>query len=76
MRQPQYVNLVIDAAQKLGSNTPEWRNLLGFLESCYTCRVREYDLDAALAALATLTDEVQHALIAWVVLVDDLSDEG
>jgi hypothetical protein len=67
------LNLVIEAALKLDARTPEWRNVLAFIESCYCGRVRDYDLDAAVAALTKLSDEEQHALIAWVVLVEETS---
>jgi hypothetical protein len=66
------LNLVIEAALKLDARTPEWRNVIAFIESCYCCRARDYDLDAAVACLTKLTDEEQHALIAWTMLVEDM----
>jgi hypothetical protein len=65
------VNLVIEAGLKLGARTPAWRNVLAFIESCYGGRVRDYDLDAAVASLALLSDEEQHALIAWALSVEE-----
>jgi hypothetical protein len=70
------LNLVIEAALKLDARTPEWRNVLNFIESCYCGRVRDYDLDAAVASLTKLSDEEQHALIAWAMLVDEVSATG
>jgi hypothetical protein len=67
------LNLVIDAALKLDAKTPEWRNAIAFIRSCYAGRVAEYDLDAAVASLSRLTDEEQHALIVWVLLVEEVS---
>jgi hypothetical protein len=65
------LDLVVEAALKLDKRTPAWSNALAFIQSCYGGRVRDYDLDAALAALARLSDEEQHALIAWVLLLEE-----
>jgi hypothetical protein len=66
------LNLVIDAALKLDARTAERRNVLAFIESCYGGKVRDYDLEAAIAALGKLSDEEQHALIAWTMLVEEV----
>ena len=65
------LNLVVQAALKLDARTPAWRNVLAFIQSCYGGRVRDYDFDAAMAGLAQLSDEEQHALIAWVLLLEE-----
>ncbi len=65
-------NLVIDAALKLDARTPEWRNAVAFIQSCYAGRVSDYDLDAAVASLNRLSEEEQHALITWVLLVEEV----
>jgi hypothetical protein len=65
------LDLVVQAALKLNNRTPAWHNALAFIQSCYGGRVRDYDLEAALAALARLSDEEQHALIAWVLLLEE-----
>jgi hypothetical protein len=69
------LNLVVQAALKLDARTPAWRNALAFIQSCYGTRVREYDLDAAMAALAQLNDEEQHALIVWVLLIEEAREQ-
>jgi hypothetical protein len=65
------LNLVVQAAMKLDARTPAWRNTLAFIQSCYGGRVRDYDFDEALACLARLSDEEQHALIVWVLLIEE-----
>jgi hypothetical protein len=65
-------DLVLQAALKLDAHTPGWQNVLAFIQSCYACRVRDYDLSEAVAALCLLTDEEQHALIAWVLLLEEV----
>ena len=35
--------------------------------------MRDYDLDGAVAALARLSEEEQHALIAWAVTADEVA---
>jgi hypothetical protein len=75
-RKTSTLNLVIEAALKLDARTPEWRNVMAFVESCYCGRVRTYDLDAAVASLGKLTDQEQHALIAWVMLLDEVSGDS
>jgi hypothetical protein len=65
------LDLVIGAVMKLDGANGERQNVLDFLQSCYCGRVRSYDLEAALAALARLSEEEQHTVIAWVVASDD-----
>ena len=69
------LGLIVQATLKLDPRTPEWRNVVAFIQSCYACRVREYDLDAALASLCKLTDPEQNALIAWVLLIEEVRSE-
>jgi hypothetical protein len=66
------LQLVIDAAQKVDAGTSEWQNLLAFVQSCYAGRVRDYDLDQAVESLGRLSDEEQHALITWALLLDEV----
>jgi hypothetical protein len=66
------LGLVVQAAIKLDARSPRWANLLAFLQSCYAGLVRTYDYDDAVAALARLDDDEQHALIAWVLLVEQM----
>jgi hypothetical protein len=61
------LDLVIGGVMKLDATNGERPNLLAFIESCYCCAVRDYDLAWAIASLTKLTEEEQHALIAWVV---------
>jgi len=72
MNRDTTLNLVLQAATKLDAHTAEWRNTISFIQSCYGCRVRDYDLDAAEAALEKLTVEEERALIAWVVMLEDV----
>jgi hypothetical protein len=69
------LTLVVQAAFKLDARTAVWRNALAFIQSCYGTRVRDYDFDAALAALARLTDAEQNALIVWVLLLEEARDK-
>lgn len=62
---------VLHAAGKLGGDTPAWHNLLAYLQSCYAGHSRPFDFEAACAALARLSEEEQHALIAWVVYLEE-----
>ena len=62
------LDLVIGAVMKLDPVNGERQNLLAFVQSCYCCVVRTYDLNWAQASLAKLTEEEQHALIVWTVL--------
>lgn len=64
--------LVLQAALKLDAETDRWANLMAFIQSCYAGRVRRYDFEDALAALAELSDEEQHAIIAWVMMVEEM----
>ena len=70
------LRLVVQAALKLDARTPAWRNTVAFIQSCYTCRVRDYDFDQAMASLALLSDEEQAALIGWVLLVEEARQSG
>jgi hypothetical protein len=63
--------LVTRAAMKFGLDSQRWSNLLAFLQSCYAGRVRNYDFDDAVAALDSLSDQEQHAIIAWVMFVEE-----
>lgn len=65
------LRLVVQAAMKLDARTPAWKNVVAFIQSCYACRVREYDYDAAMAALTQLSDAEQAALISWVLIVEE-----
>jgi hypothetical protein len=59
---------------KLGESHADRQNVLAFIQSCYCGHVRDYDLDAALESLTRVSEEEQHALIAWVVASDDAAD--
>ncbi len=63
---------LIGAMLKLGSSHAERENVIAFIRSCYCGRVLNYDLDAALAALARLTDEEQHGLIVWAIINEEV----
>lgn len=63
--------LVKHAADRLGGDGPAWQNLLVYLQACYAGHSRPFDFDAATAALARLTEPEQHALIAWVVYLEE-----
>ena len=65
------LRLVVQAALKLDARTPAWRNAVAFIQSCYGCRVREYDFKQATQALKRLSDEEHAALIGWVLLVEE-----
>ena len=67
------LDLLIGAVTKLNPATGERENVIAFVQSCYCGWVRTYDLEAALAALAKLSEEEQHALISWVVMTDETS---
>jgi hypothetical protein len=58
---------LIGAMLKLDGRPGERQNVVAFIQSCYNGRVREYDFDAALAALRGLNDEEHHALIDYVL---------
>jgi len=64
------LDLLIQAVLKLDSRSGERQNVLAFVQSCYCCRVRYYDLDMALASLDRLSDDEQHVLIEWIVAQD------
>jgi hypothetical protein len=61
------LDLLIRAMEKIPAHNGERKNVTLFIESCYCGRVRRYDFDAALDALARLNDEEEHALIEHVV---------
>jgi hypothetical protein len=63
------LDLVIAAMLKLDYQNGERENVIAFIQSCYNCRVCDYDFDAAQNALGKLTDEEQHALIAYLARV-------
>jgi hypothetical protein len=65
------LDLVIGAMMQLDPLSGERQNVLAFIRSCYCGRVQTYDLDLAVASLTRLTDEAQHALIAWIVMTDE-----
>jgi len=69
------LDMLIAAMLKLGSSHAERENVIAFIRSCYCGRVLEYDLDAAIAALARLTDEEQHGLIAWAVRNEEANQQ-
>ena len=70
------LDLVIEAGLKLNAKSGERENVLSFIRSCYCCRVSHYDMEAALKSLARLSEEEQHALIAWVVQQDKVQSRG
>ena len=61
------LDLLIGAILKLGSTHAQRENVIAFIRSCYCGRVLNYDLDAAMASLARLTEEEQHGLIVWAI---------
>ena len=63
MKRKTMLDYLISAVLKLDPGTGERPNVMAFLESCYGCRVRAYDYDAALASLTKLSNSEQHALI-------------
>ena len=60
---------VIGAMLKLDYQNGERENVIAFIQSCYNCRVCDYDFDAAQKSLARLTNEEEHALIAYIMCV-------
>jgi hypothetical protein len=70
------LELVIDAARKIDIHTPEWENVLAFVQSCYAGRVRNYDLEQAIDSLVRLSEEEQHALITWALLLDEAENRN
>jgi hypothetical protein len=61
------VDQLISAMMRLSPLEAERQNVLAFIESCYLCKVLSYDLEAALTALARLSEEEQKTLIEWVI---------
>jgi hypothetical protein len=61
-----FLDLLIGAVLKLDARG-ERQNVFAFVQSCYGGRVLSYDLDAALASLAKLSDEEQSTLIVWAL---------
>jgi hypothetical protein len=70
------LKLVLQAAKKLDAQPKEWANVFAFIQSCYCCVVRNFDLADALYSLGKLTEEEAHALIAWVMLLDEVNYAG
>jgi hypothetical protein len=68
------MDLVVQASYKLDAQSHQWGNVLAFIQSCYGCRVRDYDLSDAVASLNKLTDAEQHAIIAWVLLLEEVRE--
>ena len=68
-RRSNTIDLVIHAILKLNANNGERQNVTAFIQSCYCGRVRNYDFDRALASLAKLPDQEQHALIEYAMQV-------
>jgi hypothetical protein len=66
------LDLLIGAVRQLNPRDGERQNVFAFIQSCYCGRVRDYDLDRAVASLSRLTEQEQHALITWMVLQDDV----
>jgi hypothetical protein len=73
-RNSSTLDLLIGAMVKLSGAERERQNVLAFVESCYCGHVRDYDLESALNTLAALSEEEQHALIAWIVAGDDAAE--
>ena len=61
------LDMVIRAVLQLNPHNGERQNVTAFIQSCYAGRVRDYDFDAALASLARLSDEEQHAFIEYTI---------
>jgi hypothetical protein len=70
------LNLVLQAAKKLDARPSEWANVFAFIQSCYCCVVRDYDLADALYSISKLSPEEERALIGWVMLLDEVSHAG
>jgi hypothetical protein len=66
------LDLLIGAMERLSPETGERQNGLAFIQSCYGCRVRSYDLDQAVISLAKLTPEQELCLITWTLHVKKL----
>ncbi len=65
-----HLNHVIAAMLKLDPRNGERPNVIAFIQSCYSCRVRDFDLDAALDSLDKLSEEEHHALVEYVLQRD------
>jgi hypothetical protein len=65
------IDLLISAVLKLDPRSSERRNVFAFIQSCYGGRVLTYDLGTALASLAKLSEDEQHALIVWVLVNEE-----
>jgi hypothetical protein len=61
--------------EQLSPRTGERQNVLAFIQSCYGCRVRSYDLDQALISLAKLTPEQELCLITWTLHEKELGSQ-
>jgi hypothetical protein len=73
-RKQTTLDLLIGAMVKLGKSHSDRQNVLAFIQSCYCGHVRDYDFDAALNALSRISEEEQHALIAWTIASDDAAE--
>lgn len=67
---------LVNAMLKLDPQSRQWQNVVAFVLSCYACRVMDYDLDAAVAAVERLTDAEQHALIVSILRHDAVDRTG
>lgn len=63
--------LVMQAAAKLGGDTPAWSNLLAYTLACYAGHSAPFDFAAAVEAQMRLSEPEQHALIAWVIYLEE-----
>jgi len=57
---------VIAAMLKLNQNNGERKNVIAFMQSVYGGRVRNYDFDAAIRAVARLSPEEHQALAEYI----------
>lgn len=62
------LDLLIGAMMKLNPRNGDRQNVMAFIQSCYGGLVRTYDLERAMASLASLSEAEQHALITWELL--------
>jgi hypothetical protein len=69
------LDLLIGAMLKLGTSHADRENVITFIRSCYCGRVLEYDLEAATAALARLTEQEQHRLIVWAIMNEEAGQQ-
>jgi len=62
---------VIAAALKIDARTNDWKNAVAFIQSVYGTKVTEYDFDKANNTLAKLSAEEYHALVEWILKIED-----